>query len=240
MTDLSAQKRLAADVLDVGKNRVWFDPDAQSDISEAITREDIRELVNEGTIRAEEKRGNSKGRSRERKAKRAYGHQKGPGKRRGKKGGRSDPKKEWQNRIRAQRKKLHELRAEGEIDRTSRDRRRRPTGGATGHPVGVERVSRRAEVRGFGRRTHAELVHVRLADDGRPRLAEWLYHRHVVWRDVIGQHGRATCRGHAGRTDVVLDGDRPSGECAIVRAFDRFPRDEGVEIDAHLSPPAVL
>ncbi|MFD1646314.1 50S ribosomal protein L19e [Haloarchaeobius litoreus] len=118
MTDLSAQRRLAADVLDVGKNRVWFDPDAQSDISEAITREDIRELVDGGTIRAEEKRGNSKGRSRERKAKRAYGHQKGPGKRRGKKGGRSDPKKEWQNRIRAQRKKLHELRAEGEIDRT--------------------------------------------------------------------------------------------------------------------------
>ncbi|MFC4406265.1 50S ribosomal protein L19e [Haloarchaeobius iranensis] len=118
MTDLSAQKRLAADVLDVGQNRVWFDPDAQSDISEAITREDIRELVDDGTIRAEEKRGNSKGRSRERKAKRAYGHQKGPGKRRGKKGGRSDPKKDWQNRIRAQRKKLHELRAEGEIDRT--------------------------------------------------------------------------------------------------------------------------
>ncbi|WP_435349743.1 50S ribosomal protein L19e [Haloarchaeobius sp. HRN-SO-5] len=118
MTDLSAQKRLAADVLDVGQNRVWFDPDAQSDISEAITREDIRELVDEGTIRAAEKRGNSKGRSRERKAKRAYGHQKGPGKRKGKKGARSDPKKEWQQRIRAQRKKLHELRAEGEIDRT--------------------------------------------------------------------------------------------------------------------------
>ena len=118
MTDLAAQRRLAADVLDVGKNRIWFDPDAQSDIAEAITREDIRELVDDGTIRAAAKNGNSKGRSRERKAKRAYGHQKGPGKRKGKKGGRSDPKKEWQQRIRAQRKKLHELRAEGEIDRT--------------------------------------------------------------------------------------------------------------------------
>ena len=30
MTDLKAQKRMAADVLDVGKDRVWFDPDEQS------------------------------------------------------------------------------------------------------------------------------------------------------------------------------------------------------------------
>ncbi|MEF8907187.1 MAG: 50S ribosomal protein L19e, partial [Haloarculaceae archaeon] len=37
MTDLSAQKRLASDVLDVGKNKVWFDPDRQGDIAEAIT-----------------------------------------------------------------------------------------------------------------------------------------------------------------------------------------------------------
>jgi large subunit ribosomal protein L19e len=118
MSDLSAQKRLAADVLDVGKNRVWFDPDAQGEIVEAITREDIRELVDDGTIRAEPKQGNSKGRSRERKKKRAYGHQKGPGKRRGKAGARQDEKQEWQQRIRAQRKKLNELRADGEITRS--------------------------------------------------------------------------------------------------------------------------
>ncbi|WP_435333468.1 50S ribosomal protein L19e [Haloarchaeobius sp. TZWWS8] len=118
MTDLSAQKRLASDVLEVGKSRVWFDPESQGEIAEAITREDIRELVDEGSIRAKQKKGNSKGRARERKAKRAYGHRKGPGKRKGKKGGRQDPKEEWQQRIRAQRKKLNELRGEGEITRT--------------------------------------------------------------------------------------------------------------------------
>ncbi|NHN41250.1 50S ribosomal protein L19e [Halorubellus sp. JP-L1] len=118
MSDLSAQKRLASDVLDVGKSRVWFDPDAQGEIAEAITREDIRELVDDGTIRAEPKKGNSKGRARERKAKRAYGHQKGPGTRQGKAGAREDPKDAWQKRIRAQRKKLNELRGSGEIDRT--------------------------------------------------------------------------------------------------------------------------
>jgi len=63
MTDLSAQKRLAADVMDVGKNRVWFDPDAQGDIAEAITRDEIRELVDEGRIQADEPSGNSRGRA---------------------------------------------------------------------------------------------------------------------------------------------------------------------------------
>ncbi|MDQ2049742.1 50S ribosomal protein L19e [Natronolimnohabitans sp. A-GB9] len=115
MTDLSAQKRLAADVLDVGENRVWLDPDAQADIAEAITRDEIRELVEDGRIQAEDAKGNSRGRARERNKKRAYGHRKGPGKRRGKKGARQNEKEEWQNKIRAQRRKLRELRDKGEL-----------------------------------------------------------------------------------------------------------------------------
>jgi len=115
MTDLSAQKRLASDVLDVGESRVWFDPDAQSDIAEAITREDIRELVDEGAVRAEDAKGNSRGRARERDAKRAYGHGTGAGTRKGKSGGRQQQKEQWKGTIRAQRTKLRELRAEGEI-----------------------------------------------------------------------------------------------------------------------------
>ncbi|QCS41663.1 50S ribosomal protein L19e [Natrinema versiforme] len=118
MTDLTAQKRLAADVLDVGQNRVWLDPDAQGDIAEAITRDEIRELVDEGRIQAADAKGNSRGRARERNAKRAYGHQNGQGKRRGKKGARQDEKDEWQNKIRAQRRKLRELRDKGELTPT--------------------------------------------------------------------------------------------------------------------------
>jgi large subunit ribosomal protein L19e len=115
MTDLSAQKRLAADVLDVGQNRIWFDPDAQGAIADAITREDIRDLVDDGSIQSKEAKSNSRGRARERDAKRTYGHRTGPGSRRGKKGGRKDEKEQWKNQIRAQRAKLRELRAEGEI-----------------------------------------------------------------------------------------------------------------------------
>ena len=115
MTDLRAQRRLAADVLDVGENRVWFDPDEQGEIADAITREDIRELVDQGIIQADEPSGNSRGRARERAAKRSYGHQTGPGSRRGKAGGRQNEKDEWRNRIRAQRRRLRELRDDGEL-----------------------------------------------------------------------------------------------------------------------------
>jgi len=115
MTDLSAQKRLAADVLDVGKNRLWFDPEEQGEIADAITREDIRELVDQGIIQADEPSGNSRGRARERAEKRSYGHQTGPGSRRGKAGGRQTEKDEWRNRIRAQRRRLRELRDDGEL-----------------------------------------------------------------------------------------------------------------------------
>jgi len=119
MSDLSAQRRLAADVLDVGENRVYLDPDAQGEIAEAITRDDIRELVDEGIIRTKgEKRSNSRGRARERDEKRAYGHRTGPGSRKGKAGGRQNEKADWTSRIRAQRRRLKELRDEGDLTRS--------------------------------------------------------------------------------------------------------------------------
>ena len=83
MTDLKAQKRLAADVLGVGKNRVRFDPDAQGEIADAITRDDVRELIEEGIIEAETAEGNSRGSARERNEKRSYGHRTGHGSRKG-------------------------------------------------------------------------------------------------------------------------------------------------------------
>ncbi|WP_284008025.1 50S ribosomal protein L19e [Haloarcula pelagica] len=118
MTDLSAQKRLAADVLDVGKNRVWFNPDRQGDIADAITREDVRELVDEGAIQAKDAKGNSRGRARERQEKRAYGHQKGAGSRKGKAGARQNEKEAWESRIRAQREKLRDLRDDGTLTKS--------------------------------------------------------------------------------------------------------------------------
>ncbi|PSP67006.1 50S ribosomal protein L19e [Halobacteriales archaeon QS_1_69_70] len=118
MTDLTAQKRLAADVLGVGKNRVRFDPEAQGEIADAITREDVRDLIEDGVIEAEPTQGNSRGRARERNEKRAYGHRSGHGSRKGTSGGRTDGSAEWQSRIRAQRRTLRELRDDDEITRS--------------------------------------------------------------------------------------------------------------------------
>ena len=116
MTNLKSQRRLAAKIMDCGENRVWMDPDSQGEIAEAITREDVRELVQQGIIREKRKKGVSRGRARERDEKRAYGHQKGPGKRKGKAGARSDPKDEWKSGIRALRKELRRMKEEDEID----------------------------------------------------------------------------------------------------------------------------
>ena len=141
MTDLSAQKRMAADVMDVGKSRVWLDPERQGDIAEAITRADVRELVDEGAIRAEEPKGNSRGRARERQEKRAYGHRKGQGTRRGTAGGRENKKDKWVSSIRAQRRKLRELRDDGTISRsTYRELYDRASGGEFDSVADIERT----------------------------------------------------------------------------------------------------
>lgn len=130
MTDLSSQKRLAADILDCGENRVWIDPDMQGDVAEAITREDVRELIMDGVIMAKSKKGVSRSRARERDEKRSYGHRKGQGKRKGKQGARNPSKQEWESRIRAQRRELKRLREEDVISASEyRDLYRKAKGG---------------------------------------------------------------------------------------------------------------
>ena len=118
MSDLANQKRMAAAVLKCGINRVWFDPERQADIEAAISRDDLRELIEEGAIKARTVKGNSRGRARELMAKRAYGHQRGPGRRKGAAGARASSKRTWIGKIRAQRRALREMRDEGTIDRT--------------------------------------------------------------------------------------------------------------------------
>jgi large subunit ribosomal protein L19e len=116
MADLANQKRLAAKVMDVGVTRVWMDPDNLEDIATAITREDIRGLVESGVIKRRPEVGISRGRARARDIKRAKGHGKGHGNRRGAKGARTPKKELWMKKIRAQRKLLKSMRAETTID----------------------------------------------------------------------------------------------------------------------------
>ncbi len=116
MADLLNQKRLAAVILKVGQTRVWMDPERVEDIATAITREDIRGLIEEGVITRRAVVGISRGRARARDLKRAKGHQKGHGSRRGAAGARTPKKEQWMKRIRAQRKLLKGLRDNKEME----------------------------------------------------------------------------------------------------------------------------
>jgi large subunit ribosomal protein L19e len=107
---LKAQKRMAAEILKCGENRVYFDPYLIDEIKMAITREDIRNLVKEGIILKKYKQGNSKYRKNLRHERKKKGRARGLGKRKGKKTARQPKKKTWMNRIRPQRRELKKLR----------------------------------------------------------------------------------------------------------------------------------
>ena len=108
--DLKSQRRMASEILKVGESRVWIDPERIEDIELAISREEIRRLIHEKAIRKIPERGVSHARTRILREKRKKGRRRGHGSRQGPKGARFPRKKAWIIRIRAQRKKLRELR----------------------------------------------------------------------------------------------------------------------------------
>ncbi|MGI0053919.1 MAG: 50S ribosomal protein L19e [Thermoplasmata archaeon] len=115
MSDLSNQKRMAAELLKVGHGRVWMDPSSQEDLADAVTRQDIRAAIKANVIRAKPVLGTSRGRARRYALERARGRHAGPGSRRGSPLARSTKKERWARRIRAQRDLLSKLRAEKKI-----------------------------------------------------------------------------------------------------------------------------
>src|SRR5579884_3370739 len=69
MVDLSSKRRMAAEVLGVGRSRIRLDTDATEQLQDAITRESIRGWISAGLIGAKPARGNSRGRVRQRRYK---------------------------------------------------------------------------------------------------------------------------------------------------------------------------
>lgn len=110
MTNLANQRRLAAEVMSIGVNRVWLAPFASKDIALALTREDIRKLIEEGKVGKRDIKGISRGRARELREARAYGRRCGHGSRSGAAGARRPKKEQWMKRIRALRSQLREMR----------------------------------------------------------------------------------------------------------------------------------
>jgi len=117
--NLTTQKRLAADILKVGENRVWIDPEKTNEVSKAITRENVKQLIDNRAIMAKPQNGISSYRSKKIAAQKKKGRRKGHGSIKGAKGARNPKKKKWMTTIRALRTDLKDMRENREINKTT-------------------------------------------------------------------------------------------------------------------------
>jgi len=113
---LTVQRRLASQVLNISPKRVSFDPVRLADIKEAITKADIRGLINQGAIRSVKPKGISKARTRKIKIQKSKGLRKGPGSRKGGPNARNPRKQAWITHIRVQRDFLQQLKEKNHLD----------------------------------------------------------------------------------------------------------------------------
>ncbi|MCC6042984.1 MAG: 50S ribosomal protein L19e [Candidatus Verstraetearchaeota archaeon] len=113
--NLSIVRRLAAEVLGVGESRVYIDPSKLDEAASAITKEDVRKLIEKGVIAAKPVRGTSRARAKLRHLKKRRGLRRGEGSR---KGSVADlERKLWIARVRALRRYLRMLRNRRLIDK---------------------------------------------------------------------------------------------------------------------------
>ncbi len=108
--DLKSQRRMAAEIMKTGTTRVWINPEDIAKVNEAITKQDVRNLVNNGLICAHPIKGTSNSRAKIKKVQKKKGRQKGQGSRKGTKNTRTPTKEKWMKAIRAIRKELKTLR----------------------------------------------------------------------------------------------------------------------------------
>ena len=111
MTDLKSQRRLAAQILKIGQNRVWINPKRMGDVEGAITREEVRKLIHEKVIVSQPEKGVSRSRAKVIRAKKLKGRRSGPGSITGAGYAKVTKKEAWMLKIRSLRRKLRELKA---------------------------------------------------------------------------------------------------------------------------------
>ncbi len=117
--NLRNQRRLASEILKTGVNSVWIDPERLDDVEGAITRAEIRKLISDGAIRAVAEKGVSRYRARLLHEKKKRGLRRGVGSKTGQSTARMPSKRSWENRIRAIRAHLKQLRAHRTIRKDS-------------------------------------------------------------------------------------------------------------------------
>ncbi len=127
---MNIQKRLSSQILKASQKRIKFDNERLADIKEAITKVDVRQLINEGAISRIQKKGVSRSRSRTIQKQKSKGRRKGAGSRKGRETSRLPSKKLWMNTIRSQREFIKELKNKNTIsNQTYRELYRKSKGG---------------------------------------------------------------------------------------------------------------
>ena len=97
---ITNQKKMAAQLLKCGVNRIWVHPSFVDQIAAAVQKDDIREFIEEGWIKARPIKGTSRVRARHIATQKAKGRMKGQGKRKGSANSRNPRKQRWMKTIR--------------------------------------------------------------------------------------------------------------------------------------------
>ena len=87
-------------------------------VAQSVQKEDIREAIDNGWIKAKAIQGTSRVRALKRQSQKQKGRRKGHGKRSGTSNARNPRKQQWMATIRAQRRTLKDLREDGSITRS--------------------------------------------------------------------------------------------------------------------------
>ena len=116
VVNIRKKRELVARILGVGANRVRFEPDKLDEVSDSITRDNMRALVKNGIIWTVKPKGTSRARA---EAKLAL-HRKrgtGPGSKKGKKTARTGKKEIYVARVRSMRYYLKVLKDRNDLNR---------------------------------------------------------------------------------------------------------------------------
>jgi len=115
---ITNQKKMAAQILKCGVNRIWINPSYLDQVAQSVQKEDIREAIGSGWIKAKAIQGTSRVRALKRLSQKKKGRRKGQGKRSGTANARNPRKQQWMATIRAQRRTLKDMREDNTLDRS--------------------------------------------------------------------------------------------------------------------------
>ena len=109
---------MAAQILGCGVHRVWVNPSYLDQVAQSVQKEDIREAIDNGWVKAKAIQGTSRVRALKRLEQKRKGRRTRHGKRSGSANSRNPRKKQWMRTIRAQRQTLKDMREAGSIERS--------------------------------------------------------------------------------------------------------------------------